>query len=387
MYAGSDFGGSMKFPNRISVYGLCAVVGGLATALVFSVMQRRAPAAIPLSPVLCFLNKDHQASPFAQFDGQLFSRENLPPDMYSSFLAIEADNRLRLTELAKRMAVRVDDQKAQMRADGKSVKPDTANTKAESSLKKITIEDARVYFEQNKASFPNVAFSKVEKLIVDMLQQRENSLHLSSKIGQFEKENRFHMLHPTPCGGKITAPYSNQLPARGNTTADLQLLYVFSYDCSQCRLSTDELMDVVNQNLASMRLWLLPVAGREGTRNFAFSSAFQCVYDLEPSQIMNFNKILMAAPMTGSEKDVTESVLSEAKAAGINAEKVASCMKGKQVRERLEQYQKFAELYGMDGSNPRYFLNERGMDPNIGSDIVNMMRLIFSERDRLKNYL
>lgn len=377
----------MKRWNKFVGYSLFALTGGLSVLFFQKLAQKDAKAPAPLSPALCFLQTAQDPKPIAQFDGKLISRETIPPDLYTAFLQIQVESSARLQELARKIALRMYDQKSNStQGDGERV-PGVANVAESPGPITITGEQAREYFEQNKSSFPGVTFDKVEKLIIGLLQKRENSLYEKSRIAQLENENRFHMLHSMPCGGKITPPYDNSLPARGNTTADLHLLYAFSFNCSQCRQANYELMKFVSQNVSKMRLWFLPVPGREGTRNYSFSSAFQCAFELAPSQIMDFNRILMEAPIIGSENDVMPQILKETETIGISAEKLQACMNSPKLKERLNKYQLFADSYGIEGDNPRYFLNERGMAPNIGVDVVKTLKLVFSERDRLKNVI
>lgn len=370
--------------SQMIAYATCTIAGAALSATAYHFIAKSRAKPEPVSTALCFLQDKIPAKAFAQIDGTLVSKENLPPDLYNSYLQVEADTQLRYQELAKQLAVRMD---AQGSANGK-VDPKLAPALDRVVGEKVSDETVKKYFDQNRNAFPNVPFDKVKDLIKNMLQRQESDFIIKSKLSGMEKENRFHILYPMPCGGKVDVPYSNTLPGRGNTTGKVSLLYTFNYNCPQCRQMGFELNEFLNQNLASMRLWFLPVPGKPGTRAYNFAAGLQCAFQLDSANVIAFHKTVMDAPFySENQNDGRKEIVEIAQKSGLDAKKFAQCLDTPETAKTLAEYQKFADTYKIDGSAPRYFLNGRGMDPNLGINLLKTLKTVLSEANRLQKLL
>jgi hypothetical protein len=361
---------------------------GLGAALAGGSMWgflRRAPRE-NISPAICYLQPNFPARSFAQVDGLLLNRETLPADLYNDLIRIEADSRARYESLAKQMAVRLD----ALGSAEKQVDPKTAPPIDSIVTPTASDSDAKKYFDSNPSSFPGVSFEKVKNLLKNMLGKQNADFVIQSKMSSIEKANRFHLLYPIPCGGKVDVPYSNTLPGRGSTTGNISLLYVFNYDCPQCRYQARDLDTFLNQNLASMRLWLMPVPGKEQSASWNFAAGLQCAFTQEAAKFMDFHKGALEVRLSDSGLFGAlgkNSVLEVAEAAGYERKNFEECLTSKDTVEKLHQYRDFSNKYKTEGSPPMYFLNGRGMDPGLATGLVPTLKTILEESERLKNQL
>jgi protein-disulfide isomerase len=360
-----------------------AIVGASSAATFFLMRENWNKSRFPVSNALCFLKETGEERPIAQFDNIPISKENLPADLYTTYLQIETENYKRLSEIARQMALRMDAMTAEERR-----RPADAPAFRKVLKKEVTEQDALEFYKANPKAFAGAPFEKVSTLVRDMLQNREDDLLLSSKIQTMEKENRFHMLTPAPCGAKTKVPYSNTLPGRGNTTAQMNLLVTFNFDCSQCRATAKELVQFNSQNLEKLRVWYMPIPGERDSRNTQFARLFQCAFNQSPSSIADFYEKIYDLPFARSAaSDGHKELLELAVKAGLDRSKAETCMNDPKIAQALEVYSQFATDHQMGGETPRYFLNERGMAPDVGIGIVKVMKNILSERERLKDVL
>lgn len=359
-------------------------VGGAGVHFLYSSLVSSRKKIEPVSSVLCFLSDKLRVDPFAQIDGIQFTKENVPPALYTTYLQIESERRARLEQLARIIAVNIDS--ASVHEDKSKSKNSGATSSA--PRKSITESDAREFFEKNRASFPGASFESVNKLIQNLLEKRENDFRINLQIQKLASENRFQVLAPMACGGKIPIPYSNSMPARGNTTADLSLVYVFNYECRLCRQHAHDLLKYVNENLSDVRLWLMPVPGKENTRQYNFAAALHCAFSLDSANVFEFHKKLLDAPvMPEKDNGGKEAVLTIAKTTGYNTSTFGECLIGGAAKSELKRYEDFATKYQVDGSIPRYFINSRGIEPSTEINIVERLKFLIEERDRLKDLL
>lgn len=373
----------MKIDTPVLKPLLYALLGaGCAIGLIL-LREKWDKKPVLFSQALCFLKEAGKDTPIAQFDNIPFSKENLPKDLYTSYLQIETEYFKRLTDIGRQMALRMDAMTSE-----KGRRPEDAPSLEEVLKKKVTEKEALDFYTSNPKAFAGAPFEKVKDLIRDMLQNREDRFIINSKIQAMEKENRFHILAQAPCGAKTQIPYSNTLPGRGNTTAKMNLLVTFNFECSQCRATAKELSQFSDQNLNQLRLWFMPVPGNESSRNFQFAKLFQCAFVNSPASITSFYEKMFDLPYARSEQSEGQNELLElATKAGLARTKADQCLSDPEIAKALRDYSEFAKNHQIDGQIPRYFLNERGMAPDLGIDLVKTLKTVLSERERLKDIL
>jgi protein-disulfide isomerase len=356
---------------------------GAATAFFLTKEKWKTENAL-ISNALCFLKDAPETKPIAQFENIPLTKENLPADLYTAYLDIENENYKRMEDLGRQMALRLD---AMGTTQGKR-DPRNAPPLSDVLKKGITDQDTLEFYNNNPKPFAGAKYEQVKDLIKNMLQNRQDKLLVQSKIQSMEKDNRFHMLLSAPCGAETNIPYSNTLPGRGNTTAKMNLLVTFNFDCSQCRAVANELKQFSNQNLDKFRLWLMPVPGAQGSRNYHFAALFQCAFENDPANIVTFYEKIFDLPFARDPKsDGRKELVELAGKSGLDSAKAEKCLNDKGIEKTLASYSKMAAEHQIDGQTPRYFLNERGMAPDLGVDLIKTMKVVLSERERLREAL
>ena len=360
-----------------------ALVGsGLTYAIMSSVSQRK--KVEPVSAALCFIKDNFKSELIAQVDGKLINRESVPPDLYFSHIQAEAEARARLTLLARQISARIDTSPQGAQKTG-LVKPQ--DLKARSNFE-ISKNAARDYFQNNKNAFPGAPFEKVEKMISDLLQKREDEFRLKNEIDALEAQNRFHILAPLACGGKVDIPYSNDLPARGNTEAKFHILYAFSYDCQVCRNDLPEIRRFISRNQANMRFWFLPVPGQQGSTTYQFATALQCAHSIKTGDMLGLHEELLSVRRTSDGGDSGNQNISKlAEKFGYKADEFKKCIENQKTKDQIELYRGFASRFKIAGASPAYFVNGRGMETNLDKGFIHRVKFILDERERLKELL
>lgn len=368
------------FKKRLTGYFLGAIIGAGLSAGFYFLQKKGADDRRPLALASCFLQDNTSSAPFVEIDGVQIGRENIPPDLYTSYIEIEAERRAKTEEIARQLAVRMDAKgSAAQKVDTRFLPPLTEVLGAQNHE-----AEAKAYYEQNAAAFQGVPFENAVNSIKAMIQKRDIDTLLRNKMAEIEKQKRFRMLEPLPCGGKVNVPYANSLPGQGTTTGNLNLLYAFNYDCSACRQQAPELEEFLNQNMSLVRFWFLPIPGTSKTsRSHLFAVALQCAFEQSPASITVFHKELMSLPYHSPEQSNGENdAILVAKKLNLDSDKISKCMASQSTMETISEYQKFADTFQIDGAMPRYFLNGRGMDPNLGMEIINVMKSIITAHNR-----
>jgi len=373
----------MSTPQTIK-YGIAILFGAaIATAITLQLIPTKQKSKI-VSPASCFLDESTSFNPIGQIDNILIHTENIPPDLYLSMLRIESDAKQRKDEITRQIAVRAASRQQQTASQELTELPEL-NTLLETA---ITDEDVKEYFNQNTNAFPGVEFEKVSNLIRKVLEKREIDLLLASKQDELTKENRLNYLSPIPCGGKIKIPYGNNLPGRGKPGANFRLLYSFSLDCSQCRADVDRFTKFIEQNMHKMRLWMMPHPGAKDSKNEHFAAAFHCAFQDRPENIMAFYKKALYSPLiSDNQVNVQSEVEKLAINAGANPEQLKQCMTAAETKKTVDEHRQFLTKFGVNHQQPQYFLNERGMNPDIGLGLIDTLKIVMNESQRLEKVL
>ena len=334
----------------------------------------------PYSNALCFLDPKYQSLPLAQIDGKKITKDAVPPDLYASYIYAESEAFKIFRQITREIAARV------KRSEAASQNKDPLKASELKPIETVAIPDqiAKDYFEANKGSFSGLKYEQVASLIKELLQKKENEARLKSEMDLLESNKRFEILAPMPCGGKVEIPYSNALPANGNTTVNFNVLYAFNYDCTMCRQEIYELKQFLAENMSQMRLWLMPIPGKKGTRTHHYAAALQCSHTLNSAKLMDFHLDILTNPSASEkDKDGNYEVLKVAEKHGYKADTFKKCLESASTEAELKKYQDFADRFKFDGTNPQYFLNERGMETLDEKNFVARLKFMLEEQDKL----
>lgn len=317
--------------------------------------------------------------PVVAVGNQAVAGAQLPEDVRAELYELTSQNYLRARELLEAYAARL----AIAKEKGGMVNPGKVPPLGELlSDKKVTSEDVKKFYEQNKKSFPpNMTFESIEKNLRVHLETQRNQDGIRKTMAQLRDKKAYQLLLPSPCGPRVAMDF-NKMPTRGDANAKETLVAVGDFFCASCRYFKSDLENFLDKHRDTIRYTQVITTEDVNAPAAQLAAGAYCAKRQSNDAFWKYSERAYNTPYyllqkNSSVDEVRKQAIKIAGEAGLDAKTFEKCMADEDGLDELKTVVANLKSAGAD-KTPTYIASGRRIvTPNNPSVLVDLLSQAF----------
>ena len=224
---------------------------------------------------------------------------------------------------------------------------------------KIEVE-ARAFFDENIVRYPEgTTFHDVRPDIEGNLKKQKLADKMRQKNADLKSASRFRLLLEEPESPRVMIDLA-RYPARGPSKAAVTLVEIFDYLCKYCQATADVMEAVVREQGDAIQFIAIPVSLSPNNIGGSLVRGAYCAHQMGGQSFWNYHRaafgVAEGRSLTDRHPDTAEILAQLASEAGLESDKLASCLNSQEAKDFLSHASMDAHKMGANNL-PAFYLN------------------------------